>query len=99
MTTYCPSYKGLLTDAANHDGEEKDKTWWNAVDIIGVDAYYPILPNVNSPTVDQIVSAWQPYLDVLTNLTTFWSMPIMFTEIGYCSADDNEYLMDYQHNL
>ena len=33
-------YHGLLTDAANHSGEETSKRWWDAVDYIGVDAYY-----------------------------------------------------------
>ena len=33
-------YNGLLTDSANHSGEEMNKKWWDAVDIIGVDAYY-----------------------------------------------------------
>ena len=38
------AYSGPLVDSANHDGEEYEKTWWDAVDYIGVDAYYlPIL--------------------------------------------------------
>jgi hypothetical protein len=33
-------YTGLLTDSANWGGEEMGKQWWDAVDYIGVDAYY-----------------------------------------------------------
>ena len=38
-------YSGILTDSANHDGEEYNKTWWNDLDYIGVDAYYLPIKN------------------------------------------------------
>ena len=31
--------------------------WWDAVDYIGIDAYYP-LTGVNNPTPAQLQSAW-----------------------------------------
>ena len=33
-------YSGKLTSSANWGGEEFSKSWWDAVDYIGVDAYY-----------------------------------------------------------
>ena len=39
-------YSGVITSSANwgwlddRGGEETQKTWWDAVDFIGVDAYY-----------------------------------------------------------
>ena len=79
-------YSGQLTNAANWGGEETGLTWWDAVDIIGVDAYYPLdVPPAAS--VPQLVQAWQPIVQKLANLSTFWQKPVLFTEIGYCSTD------------
>lgn len=33
-------YTGEITSSANWGGEESGKSWWDAVDYIGVDAYY-----------------------------------------------------------
>ena len=39
-------YNGTLTYASNWGGDETNIEWWDALDLIGVDAYYP-LPNTN----------------------------------------------------
>ena len=78
-------YSGPLTYAANH-GSENDVTWWDAVDYIGVDAYYP-LTNKNDPTVVELKAAWQPYVASLEALAATWDKSIIFTEIGYRSKD------------
>ena len=51
-------YSGPLTYAANH-GSEASLTWWDAVDYIGVDAYYP-LTNKNNPTVADLKGPGSP---------------------------------------
>jgi hypothetical protein len=78
-------YSGPLTYAANH-GSENDVTWWDAVDYIGVDAYYP-LTDKNDPTVAELIAAWQPRISSLENLASVWNKSIIFTEIGYRSQD------------
>jgi len=80
-------YTGIITDAANWGGEEINKKWWDVVDYIGVDAYYPVEWEVDQPSVAQIISAWQPYYTSLMNLSSQWNKNIIFTEIGYCSPD------------
>lgn len=56
-------YNGKLTSSANWGwlnatgGEETNKTWWNAVDYIGIDAYYNIT-DLPDPTVEQLMAAW-----------------------------------------
>ena len=47
IRTFAP-YTGPLTYAANH-GNETSVGWWNDLDYIGIDAYYP-LTNKNNPT-------------------------------------------------
>lgn len=79
-------YSGPITYASNHSGEEASITWWDAVDIIGVDAYYP-LTYENNPTLDELRTAWTPYTETLANLASTWGKSIIFTEIGYRSLD------------
>jgi hypothetical protein len=79
-------YGGPLIYAANHSGEETSLTWWDAVDFIGVDAYYA-LATKNDPTVAELKAAWQPHISALADLATAWQKPVILTEIGYRSID------------
>jgi len=78
-------YTGLLTYAANH-GTETKVTWWDAVDYIGVDAYYSLTIK-SDPTITELLEAWQPHVLTLAVLASTWNKPIIFTEIGYRSLD------------
>jgi len=76
-------YSGPITYASNH-GEEVSVTWWDALDIIGVDAYYP-LTTIATPTVPQLKAAWAPAVAVLATLSATYQKPVVFTEVGYQS--------------
>ena len=69
-------------------GEEQRITWWDALDYIGVMAYYP-LTDKNNPTVEELKSAWveRGWLALLENLSNKYQKPIIFSEIGYESKD------------
>jgi hypothetical protein len=72
-------FNGPLTYAANHGGEEESITWWNDLNYIGIDAYYPL----ESSSHD---FGWSKYLTQLSALSVRWNNePILFTEIGYRS--------------
>ncbi len=89
-------YDGFITYASNHSGEEVDITWWDAVDYIGVNAYYP-LTEKNDPTLDELKVAWTPYITTLANLASTWEKSILFTEIGYRSQNGtNRHPWDWQ---
>ena len=79
-------YSGPITYASNHSGEELNIIWWDAIDYIGVDAYYP-LTNLNDPTLDELKAGWEQGLLTLSNLAYIWEKPILLTEIGYRSLD------------
>jgi hypothetical protein len=79
-------YSGPLIYAGNHSGEEVGMTWWDAVDLIGVDAYYPLSAKPD-PTLDELKAAWQPLVASLASLSAKWQKPIILTEIGYRSID------------
>jgi hypothetical protein len=79
-------YSGPIIYAGNHSGEEIGMTWWDAVDILGVDAYYP-LSMKNNPTLQELKAAWQPLVSSLASLSAKWQKPLILTEIGYRSID------------
>lgn len=78
-------YAGPLTYGANFD-EVFDVTFWDAVDFIGVSAYFPLVPDATASR-DALVRAWQPVIAKLARLSRDAGKPIVFTELGYRSAD------------
>ena len=79
-------YSGKITYAANHSGEETNITWWDALDAIGIDAYYPISDNPNDTYEDYLLT-WNIIRENLETLSYRWNKPIILTEIGYQSRD------------
>lgn len=78
-------YSGKITYASNWDNF-MNISWWDAVDYIGVDAYFPLVENVN-PTAEQLVRGWKPIVDELEYFSEKWDKPILFTEYGFQSMD------------
>lgn len=81
-------YSGLLTDSANHDGEEFEKTWWDVLDFIGVDAYY--LPIKNEDLEFSEANWDQVLLDAvskLKDLSLKYKKDVIITEVGFCSGN------------
>jgi hypothetical protein len=79
-------YDGPIVYAALHGGEEISLTWWDAVDYIGVDAYYPLTDSFD-PTLDELKAAWASTINILSDLSATHGKPILLTEIGYESID------------
>lgn len=80
-------YPGPLTYAANHGSEDAVK-WWDAVDFIGIDAYYP-LTACKDPTPAELKEAWMSRSKSIKSWRdSHWpAMTVVFTEVGYRSAD------------
>lgn len=78
-------YKGELTYAANWD-EYPRTTFWEQVDYIGVDAYFPLCDE-KQPTKAQMKEGWQKWKIKLSEISTENDKPILFTEFGYRSMD------------
>jgi hypothetical protein len=79
-------YNGLLTYAANFDGEQFVVNFWDALDFIGIDAYYPLTQKTD-PTVAELKAGWASPKSELAALSQAWGLPIIFTEVGYRSVD------------
>jgi hypothetical protein len=78
-------YKGKLTYAANWDDYDK-VTFWNHLDFIGTDAYFPLSPD-KTPSVCNLKKAWKPVVNKLKAFSSEWNKPVLFTEYGYLSLD------------
>ncbi|HPD14365.1 MAG TPA: hypothetical protein PLE19_05415 [Planctomycetota bacterium] len=87
-------YSGPLVYAANQGGTasatQENIAWWDALDYIGLDAYYPLTTKTN-PTVAELQAAWAAraaMIDAwLASLDPADRKPVLFTEVGYRSWD------------
>ena len=79
------TYDGKLTYAANWD-EYSRCPFWDQLDFIGVDAYFP-LSEKQYPTRDDLKKGWQPWKSKLEGLSREHRKPVLFTEFGYRSMD------------
>jgi len=77
-------YKGPLIYCANH-GSEEDVAWWDAVDYIGIDAYYPLCAS-EDPTAAELDAAWAPIIARIAALSERTGRRVIFSEIGYTSV-------------
>lgn len=88
-------YGGPLTYAANATfpaDEFTSVSFWDQIDIIGLDGYFT-LTDQNNPTLAQLISAWtsnrfgENIVAAVQNFASSRQKPVIFTEIGYKSTD------------
>lgn len=90
---YAASWSGAPEGATN--SEYDHITWWDAVDYIGVDAFFPLTQNADV-NVSDLVNAWhgkgldlQGQGDIygkLAKVSSTFIRPVLFTAAGYMSA-------------
>ena len=78
-------YSGPLTYAANWDSYDQI-SFWNDLDYIGVDAYFP-LSDEKDPSHSQLKAGWKPYVQKLEALAKQYRKPVLLTEWGYENED------------
>ena len=93
-------YDGTITYAAATD-EANHVSFWDAVDVIGVNAYPPLTTELD-PTVEEMTAAWHSVsandywaavmdhkspVDFFHSLAVDYDKPVLFTETGYRSLD------------
>ncbi len=87
IDTVREEYEGLLTYAANWD--EYDKvSFWNNLDFIGIDAYFPLSTERNPGKAD-LLKAWEKPIEEMKKVSLEFQKPVLFTEYGYESIDYN----------
>jgi hypothetical protein len=79
------AYSGTLVYCATYDTASRLR-WWDAVDVIGIDAYYSISPWLGADTSDRC--AWVYWLDVIHRhlAEVHPGQPVWLTEVGVRSA-------------
>lgn len=77
-------YHGKLTYAANWDGEFNLVPFWDEMDYIGIQGYFPLTKN-EKPELEDIKKGWDRHIITLENLANKYQKPILFTEVGYRS--------------
>jgi len=78
-------YSGKLTYGANWDTYSK-VGFWNVLDFIGVQAYFPIV-NKKNPATFEIQEGWNSIIKQLNKFSNQQNKKIIFTELGYNNSE------------
>ncbi len=81
-------YVGKITYAANWYKEYESIDFWEQLDFIGIQAYFPLVEQ-DSPTLNEIENGWLQYTPTLEKLSKKHKRPILFTELGYKSTTNS----------
>lgn len=82
-------YAGKLIYSANWDSY-KDVPFWDALDYIGVSAYFP-LTKTKTPEKNELLKKWRPITKEIKKYCQKMNKQIIFTEYGYLSVDGCAY--------
>lgn len=77
-------FRGRLSYAANWVDEAEKVRFWKDLDLIGVDAYMPLVTeDEQNPPVPRLVDAWKPFVERLKALHERVDRPLVLSELGY----------------
>ncbi len=79
-------YQGQLTYAANWGAEFEQVGFWDELDFIGLNCYYP-LSKEEAPTKAALKANFEKVKTKITKVYDKFKKPIVFTEIGFRSID------------
>ena len=78
-------YRGRLTYAANFD-QYQDVTFWDALDVMGINAYFELRPDLSTGNLEgRVRTAWRRVFKAIADHRSGegLTMPVLFTEVGY----------------
>ncbi len=78
-------FSGRITYAANWDTYARIP-FWKSLDLIGIDAYFP-LSDARNPQVTDLRAGWKRWKADIQKLQEAIGIPVLFTEYGYRSMD------------
>ena len=81
-------YHGKLTYAANWYKEFEEVKFWDELDFIGIQGYFP-LSKKKYPTVEMLKKGWLSHKKKILKIAQKFNKSIVFTEIGYKSTPDS----------
>jgi hypothetical protein len=80
-------YHGKITYAANWHKEFEEVKFWDQLDFIGIQAYFP-LSNKNYPQLKELIEGWQPHIRKIEEVQKRYQKSVIFTELGYKSVEN-----------
>lgn len=80
-------YHGSLTYAANFHQEYKRISFWDELDFIGIQAYFPLATS-KGPGFQELLDGWKSPMESIEKAQKQYNKPVLFTEIGYRSTHD-----------
>ena len=80
-------YHGPVLYAAHWEREFDQIRFWDALDFVGITAYFPLDAPVGA-SVEQLVAAWRPHRQRIEQLQRAVGKPVLFLEIGYRAVAD-----------
>lgn len=80
-------YSGQIVYAANWYEEFEEVTFWESLDFIGIQAYFP-LTNKQNPSTYELKKGWAYVLPKIEMVARSSQKSVLFTEIGYKSTSD-----------
>lgn len=78
-------YHGRLSYAANWYEEYREVPFWDALDYVGVQAYFPVADGEDPPP-SRLRAFWAGHRASLERVHRRTGRPVLFTELGYRSA-------------
>ncbi|MBD0851820.1 glycoside hydrolase family 113 [Maribacter arenosus] len=79
-------YNGKITYAANWGTEFENIDFWDELDFIGLNCYYP-LSKKDDPTVEELKAKFDTVKTKIKTVYEEYKKPIVFTEIGFRSIN------------
>eukprot|EP01113_Clastostelium_recurvatum_P024649 TRINITY_DN2942_c0_g2_i1.p1 TRINITY_DN2942_c0_g2~~TRINITY_DN2942_c0_g2_i1.p1 ORF type:complete len:376 (+),score=60.77 TRINITY_DN2942_c0_g2_i1:29-1156(+) len=76
----------ITAPTAPFNGEIDTITWLDALDVIGIDAYYYLTTDTN-PSLETLMLAWTPISTHIAQIAAQHKKEVLFTEIGFRSID------------
>jgi len=81
-------YHGPLVYAANYGKEFEEIRFWDALDYIGLDNYYPVRISEDEPPA-KMKDAFERQKEKIKEIVNRFQKPIVFTEIGYTASKNS----------
>jgi len=80
-------FAGHLTYAANWDSYQR-VPFWDALDVVGVQAYFPLLRPGQRLTAQALDTSWSAIMADIAAFSAKVERPVVFTELGYPRASN-----------
>jgi hypothetical protein len=77
-------YPGLLTYSANWHGDAEEAPFWDRLDLVGVDAYYP-LAAAEEVSGEALAAGAAHAVERLETLAREHGRPVLLTEVGFAA--------------